>query len=455
MNSLSPFRLNTALLALLTVTLLCAAPAAADDAQDDEQARTLERLQQQFGSLHNTLRERGGIREKDLNAITRLRDRFATFNEQYDDPREGLAGELQLSSWLEEHDRVDSLFEQMMLQDPTDQSVGFAWAGYFMRLERQDRVDEIYSRLLELNPDSRELRLALARRVKIQNNYPRALEILQPLELDPEQDAEILLLKSECLFAENRFEEALDAVRAIPEQVREDDPRIGQQVESALPDREAYVTFWTEELEQRDADASADNLPRVQIVTPRGDIIVELFEDDAPNTVANFVSLAEDGYYDGTLFHRVVPNFMAQGGDPNSKPGNSGRPGTGGPGYVIADEINEDSRKHFAGTLSMANSGPNTNGSQFFLTHRPTPRLNGDHTVFGRVLEGLDVVRSLQANDAIESMQVLRKRDHDYDIEHYAGDDEEVTDGEQMQIPDQVPPAIQEQLEQKQDDAGQ
>ena len=147
-------------------------------------------------------------------------------------------------------------------------------------------------------------------------------------------------------------------------------------------------------------------LPVVSIKTVKGEMIIELFEDDAPNTVANFVNLIEKGFYDGLTFHRVIPNFMIQGGDPRGT-------GSGGPGYRFADEIS--GRKHTGpGVLSMANSGPNTNGSQFFITHKATPWLDGRHTVFGRVTKGKDVVNRIARGDRMDKMTVVRKRSHKY-----------------------------------------
>jgi peptidyl-prolyl cis-trans isomerase B (cyclophilin B) len=123
--------------------------------------------------------------------------------------------------------------------------------------------------------------------------------------------------------------------------------------------------------------------------TNHGAIALELFDEDAPKTVENFRKLAADGFYDGVIFHRVIPDFMIQGGDPTGT-------GTGGPGYTFEDEINE--HKAVRGALAMANAGPNTNGSQFFIvTAEATPWLDGMHTVFGRVTEGMDVVDAISA----------------------------------------------------------
>ncbi len=132
--------------------------------------------------------------------------------------------------------------------------------------------------------------------------------------------------------------------------------------------------------------------------TDRGPIRVELAADKAPLTVANFVNLAQRGYYDGLKFHRVITDFMVQGGCPQGT-------GTGGPGYKFEDEANNGLR-HERGVLSMANAGPNTNGSQFFITHVPCGWLDGKHTVFGKVIEGQDVVDAIKQGDLIKSLKI-------------------------------------------------
>ena len=132
--------------------------------------------------------------------------------------------------------------------------------------------------------------------------------------------------------------------------------------------------------------------------TDRGPIKVELYPDKAPLTVANFVNLVRRGFYDGLNFHRVIPDFMIQGGCPEGS-------GRGGPGYKFEDEANNGVR-HERGVLSMANAGPNTNGSQFFITHVATPWLDGKHTVFGKVVEGLDVVDKVAQGDLIKSVRI-------------------------------------------------
>ena len=136
--------------------------------------------------------------------------------------------------------------------------------------------------------------------------------------------------------------------------------------------------------------------------TSRGSIVVDLFPKDAPNTVSNFVFLAKDGFYNGTKFHRVIPDFMVQGGDPEGT-------GRGGPGYKFADEVKNNPRKHQRGSLSMANAGPNTNGSQFFITHIATDWLNGKHTVFGQVRSGQEVVDAVKQGDTLTRVTIEEK----------------------------------------------
>lgn len=135
------------------------------------------------------------------------------------------------------------------------------------------------------------------------------------------------------------------------------------------------------------------------IATNRGTIRLELYSDKVPNTVANFEKLTGDGFYDGLKFHRIIADFMIQTGCPQGT-------GTGGPGYQFEDEFHDDLRHDGPGVLSMANAGPNTNGSQFFITHVATPWLDGKHSVFGRVLEGQDVVDAVQQGDTMEKVTV-------------------------------------------------
>lgn len=163
-------------------------------------------------------------------------------------------------------------------------------------------------------------------------------------------------------------------------------------------------------------------LPQVLLATSKGDVVLELYEDQAPNTVANFVSLVEKGYYDGLKFHRVIQDFMAQGGCPKGT-------GEGGPGYRIKCEcVRKDHKKHERGVISMAKTAePDTGGSQFFITFKATSHLDGKHTVFGKVIKGMENVDKLARtqdedgnpvrgvkHDVIKKASVVQKRDHEY-----------------------------------------
>ena len=141
---------------------------------------------------------------------------------------------------------------------------------------------------------------------------------------------------------------------------------------------------------------------RVTIETARGSIELELAPQKAPNTLNNFVFLAREGFYDGVCFHRVIGDFMIQGGDPAGT-------GRGGPGYKFGDEFVGNPLKHEAYVISMANAGPGTNGSQFFITHSPQPHLNGKHTVFGKVVKGQKVVDAIRANDVMTKVTVTEE----------------------------------------------
>lgn len=251
------------------------------------------------------------------------------------------------------------------------------------------------------------------------DDYEKAFELAQTL-IDHGMEAPFIYGQAgEAAFctnhfdlAEKYFKKAQDGGAKLSDEAKAHQNQIGY-----------YKVQWAKEKKIRDAEAKADDLPRVEITTEHGKIVVELFENEAPNTVANFISLVKKGFYDGLTFHRVLPNFMAQGGCPDGT-------GTGGPGYRIECEcVLPNSRKHFRGSLSMAHAGPDTGGSQFFLTFVPTMGLDGPpspshHTVFGRVIEGFDQLAKIKRRDPeaespgepekIISMKVLRDRGHEY-----------------------------------------
>jgi len=273
------------------------------------------------------------------------------------------------------------------------------------------------------------------------DQYERALPIVTLLIDGHADHKELFVWGFLCAFATNNYDlarryldmaqesGAFESIAASAAKSDKEDPQAGlmkgiaQLVNSFAAALETYPELWAREAALRDAETKADDLPRVKITTTKGEIVIELFENEAPQSVANFLTLVKQGFYDGTPFHRVLPKFMAQGGDPTGT-------GTGGPGYAIRGEAHlPNHRNHFRGSLSMAHSGHrDSGGSQFFLTFVPTPHLNGRHTVFGRVIEGIEVLADLQRRspqhqptpptaDRILKAQVIRDRGHAYSFE--------------------------------------
>jgi len=246
------------------------------------------------------------------------------------------------------------------------------------------------------------------------DEYELALEAAQSLLDDGFQHNALYELAGTAAFATHDFDKAKHYLAAV----REDD--FGSPAAKRLiHEVDDYKRLWRTEQELRRKEAAADDLPRVRLRTTKGDIVVELFENEAPDTVGNFVRLVEQGFYDGLSFHCVLGGFGAQGGC-------AGADGTGGPGYnIYCESYGDDYRKHFRGTLAMAHAGRDTGGSQFFIAFRPIPHLNGKHTAFGRVIEGMEVLKKLQRidpdadgskpeADKIIKAEVVRRRDHEY-----------------------------------------
>lgn len=272
----------------------------------------------------------------------------------------------------------------------------------------------------------------------LQDRYDESLKIAEKLIDAKFENKRIYNLAGKCAFNLCDFDKAEKYLKTAQE-----GSALDGRADGYLQNIAAYKTLWKKEQdirakEEKDAADPAKALPRVLLKTTEGDIVLELFENEAPQTVGNFVNLVEKGFYNGVSLHRVIREFMAQGGDPNGN-------GTGGPGYYIYDETGKDDRRlHFRGALSMAHSGvPNSGGSQFFITFCPTANLDGKavnpkteqipHTVFGRVVEGFDVLPKLQRRDRTENphggtsaaplppadkiieAKVLRKRNHAYE----------------------------------------
>lgn len=244
------------------------------------------------------------------------------------------------------------------------------------------------------------------------DDYEAALKIARLMIENKTDSYDVFNLAGVAAYGSDDFENA-EAWLKIAEEKGTLDRNGHQCLTDAADARRRFAV----EAKLREAEKKADDLPRVKVETDRGVMVIELYENEAPETVGNFVSLVEKGFYNGLTFHRVLPGFMAQGGDPDGT-------GGGGPGYQIYCECEKPlHRNHFRGTLSMAHAGKDTGGSQFFLTFRPTQHLDGRHTVFGRVIEGLDALAKIQRRepdsditpDKIVKAEVVRKRDHKYE----------------------------------------
>lgn len=266
------------------------------------------------------------------------------------------------------------------------------------------------------------------------DSYERALPVIKALIDAGADDKRLPLWGFLAAFATNDFDLAESFLKQAgangilndPANLKDEaDQQLLSLVMNYAPKIPEYRQLWAQEQEIRAAEAKADDLPRVKLKTSKGDVVIELFENEAPQATANFITLVKSGFYNGVSFHRVLPQFMAQGGDPQGD-------GTGGPGYFIRCECHQpNARKHFRGTLSMAHAGRDTGGSQFFLTFMQTPHLDGRHTVFGRVIEGFDVLGELQKRDPqgsnppspdkILSAEVIRDRGHDYKFDKLPG----------------------------------
>ncbi|MBA2114700.1 peptidylprolyl isomerase [Bremerella alba] len=280
------------------------------------------------------------------------------------------------------------------------------------------KIEDAAVNRLAASPDDQDAKLFLAKVLSDsleKDDYPRAYRLVHMLLDNGFDENELLADQVVAAFGADHFEEAETAFKKLREKMLPIDERVGQNGMMATELKEK----WAREAELRAKEAEANDLPRVKLSTTQGDLVIELYENEAPDTVGNFVNLVEKKFYDGLPFHRVLPHFMAQGGDPKGD-------GSGGPGYNIFCECYEDdARHHFAGTLSMAHAGKNTGGSQFFLTFQATPHLDGKHTVFGRVVEGKENLSKLTRRepgglstptaDRILKAEVIRKRDHAYE----------------------------------------
>ncbi|MFW6169456.1 MAG: peptidylprolyl isomerase [Planctomycetota bacterium] len=287
--------------------------------------------------------------------------------------------------------------------------------GYSLEDELLSAAMRTYSMHPHKNEDLKEFLLQIASMLVQAECYEDGLEVSQMLLDSDIDEVAVYQNAAEAAFACSQFDVAEQCLRII-ERGKGNTEENSQRL--ALMD--VYKKEWKREQELRETEQLANDLPRVLLVTVRGEIEIELFEDQAPNTVANFIKLVEDGFYDGLAFHEVEAGVGAFSGCPLGD-------GTGSPGHFIRHEFDHpDARLHFRGSLSTSSEGPFANGSQFCITFLPTPQREGLSTVFGRVIRGMEVLARLQRRggdslssstppDQILAARVVRKRDHAYE----------------------------------------
>jgi cyclophilin family peptidyl-prolyl cis-trans isomerase len=411
-----PLRVLVVMLVGLTVAIAWAQPDPAVSA--DEAFRPLQR---EFTSIYRSLSNTGRLLPEDRPAVVALLERAEAFGEQWPDHLAGIALRFQLARWLDDEERVGELYPRLVALKPDDAKLALSWLTFQDEAGDLDEeaLTSAYREVFGRFPKDPEVCIRWAKRLKSLARYDEAIDALEAAAFAADETPEAVYELADCYFARHRFEEANTTLTSIPPLALQGQLALQRDVNRIRPIFGNYAELWSQERELRAAETEADDLPLAEIITSKGRILVELFENQAPNTVANFISLAESGFYVGTRFHRYEPDFMIQGGDPFTKPDGEGSPGYGNPGYCIPDEhTREDSRNHFGDSLAMAKRAePNSAGCQFYFTHRPTYWLNGKHTVFGRVLEGLETAHALRADDEITSVVVLRKRDHPYEPE--------------------------------------
>ncbi len=377
-----PLFLRSALICLATLGV--AASAIAEDWTD---------LRRDYDSIRNYLAAKKRLGEDERTSLAKLQTRLDSFRADHPQDPRPIAMDLQIAEWLGDDDRIDADYEALAGLSENDR-VQVRWATHRLGMNRYDDVAAI-----------------------IQRN---------PVDYAAEPEGALLLARSH--MARNRFQDAIDTIDAIPEDGLKK-PGIRGRANRIRGEASRWLSLWSDELALR-ASEGAPGLPIMQLVTSKGPVTILLFEDQAPNTVANFIELAEKDFYDGTRFHRVEPNFVVQGGDPNSRPGSPGAPGSGGRGARLPDESGRpDKRYHFAGAVAMAKSpDPQKPGStvkdsassQFYIVLEPMENLNAEYTVFGRVVDGIEVVEAIRRDDDLIDVVTVSRPDRTYVAETLA-----------------------------------
>jgi peptidyl-prolyl cis-trans isomerase B (cyclophilin B) len=304
---------------------------------------------------------------------------------------------------------------------------------------------EIYPQMLELadavwakDPTSLDAGEIAMKSAFNSNKFAQARDISAALLAAERRTRDVYRMGGMAEFALHNFAKSAEMLEELVKVHKPRDAREEEYLKNYAAEARKYIPFWEKEQAIRANEAALEGaaaLPKVEVETTKGKIVIELFEDHAPNTVASFIETVESQKYNGVKFHRVIPAFMAQTGDTTTADDDPLNDDLGG-GFTIPCECyTEDTRMHFQGSLSMAHSGKDTGGTQFFITHLPTYWLNyekdkedSNHTCFGRVVEGMDVVWSIERNDEIVAAKVLNKRDHEYKADRVS-DEEEKPDG--------------------------
>lgn len=348
-------------------------------------------IRESYDQLKRYMSAKRRIGPDEKTSLTALQGRIDRFREANPEDPRPLALDIQVSTWLGDDDRIDADYEALATLSELDR-IQVAWAKHRLGMNRYGSIPTI------LGGDS--------------------------VDFTAEPDAGILLARSH--MSRNRFQQAIDAIDAIPEEGLAK-PGVRPRANRIRSEAARWLPLWQAEQGLRTAEESAGTAPVMQLITSRGPITILLYEDQAPNTVANFIELAEQDFFDGTRFHRVEPNFVIQGGDPNSRPGSNLSPGSGGRGSQIPDESTRpDKRFHFAGSLAMAKSpDPNRPGgtitnsgsSQFYVVLEPAENLNAEYTVFGRVIDGIEVVEAIRRNDDLLEVATISRPEREYAAE--------------------------------------
>lgn len=353
-------------------------------------------LKQQLDDLDRYLRRKGSVTKDDRPALVALQGKLAPFAAQKEPL--ALAMQVQIATWLDDPAQIDAAYTAVLAARPGNE---IALAQWFSAINRRNDFEHTVNE-------------ASARQAEVAASVRASLPVI------------------DALIALNRIGDAKARLDALTPKANEALDVAGK-LNAHKMRLEALSPLWQIEDALRQTEEKAGTLPRVELVTSKGPIVVELFEDQAPNSVAAFLSFVEGGNYAGTSFSKRVPGLGLVGGDPNSKAGATGRPGFGSPGFRLPDEAGKPERRMaLAGTIGFAKADspptPTTDGSTpprtvkdsagqtFFFLTTPAEHLHGECTIFGRIVSGAELLSTLAVNDRIESAKVLRKREHPYEV---------------------------------------